>query len=477
MGRASARSCRIRSRSRLAAASTLVVLIIGGLPDIASAAPGSQLWAERYDGPYSRLDNAADVGVSPDGSVVFVTGHSRGTRNGHDYATVAYDATSGAELWAMGYNGPANDDDRAAALGVSSDGSAVFVTGSIGSTNGYAYATVAYDASTGTELWVKRSWRRHSSDARALEVSPDGSAVFVTGAGGRTTGLDDFATVAYDASSGDRLWARRYNGSADDLDVPHAIRTSPDGSTLFVTGVSGGFTSGYDYATVAYDALTGNELWVTRYGGPANSFDSANAIGVSIDGTEVFVTGRSTGSTASASYGTVAYQASTGHELWVEHYTGPANGTPYGDSAQALGVSPDGSAVFVTGGSTGSTSGHDYVTVAYDVSTGDELWDKRYNGPRNDYDRAIALDVSPDADQVFVTGYSKGSGTGYDYATLGYDASTGTKLWVKRYNGPASGRDFVSALAISPVGSEVFVTGSSNGSTNYDYATVAYDVT
>lgn len=52
-----------------------------------------------------------------------------------------------------------------------------------------------------------------------------------------------------------------------------------------------------------------------------------------------------------------------------------------------------------------------------------------------------------------MTGFSNGSGTRYDYATLGYDATTGTKLWVKRYDDPANGRDFAFALGVSPAGS------------------------
>ncbi len=58
-------------------------------------------------------------------------------------------------------------------------------------------------------------------------------------------------------------------------------------------------------------------------------------------------------------------------------------------------MSPDGSEVFVTGFSFGSTSGGDYATLAYDASTGAELWAKRYSGPGNDYDLAYRLGGEP----------------------------------------------------------------------------------
>lgn len=49
--------------------------------------------------------------------------------------------------------------------------------------------------------------------------------------------------------------------------------------------------------------------------------------------------------------------------------------------------------------------------------------------------------MSPDGSEVFVTGYSIGNRTSYDYATLAYDASTGDQLWLRRYNGSANGDD------------------------------------
>ena len=159
-------------------------------------------------------------------------------------------------------------------------------------------------------------------------------------------------------------------------------------------------------------------------------------------------------------YATIAYDAATGTQLWVKRYNGPEN---LGNVANALGVSPDGSRVFVTGESIGSGSDSDYATVAYDAATGTQLWVTRYNGPDSRLDQANALGVSPDGSRVFVTGESLGSGSDFDYASVAYDAATGTQRWVRRFNGATNQGDIAHALGVSPDGSHVFVTGESIG--------------
>ncbi|MBI4547485.1 MAG: SBBP repeat-containing protein [Ignavibacteriae bacterium] len=100
----------------------------------------------------------------------------------------------------------------------------------------------------------------------------------------------------------------------------------------------------------------------------------------------------------------------------------------------------------------------------------DTAWFRRYNGPGNSGDvaRALAVDGSGN---VYVTGTSN-SGTSFDYATIKY-APNGDTLWVRRYDGPGGGNEDAGALAVDGCGS-VYVTGSSYSGTFSDYATIKY---
>ena len=98
----------------------------------------------------------------------------------------------------------------------------------------------------------------------------------------------------------------------------------------------------------------------------------------------------------------------------------------------------------------------------------DTAWVRRYNGPANGDDKAVAIAVDSSGN-VYVTGSSFDSTTGYDYCTIKYFPN-GETAWVRRYNGSSNWHDFTSALELDSNGN-IYVTGRSNG----DYATIKYD--
>ena len=144
------------------------------------------------------------------------------------------------------------------------------------------------------------------------------------------------------ASPGAQLWAKRYNGTGNNADVATAVAVSPTGGTVYVTGQSYGTASVVDYATVAYNAATGTQQWVARYNGPVGS-NVPSSVAVSPNGKMVFVTGKSLQANAQNDYATVAYNAATGHQLWAKGYNGSLNND---DEATSVAVSPTSGTVY-----------------------------------------------------------------------------------------------------------------------------------
>jgi uncharacterized delta-60 repeat protein len=421
----------------------------------------TQQWVARYNGPGNNDDVANSLAVDGSGNV-YVTGRSRAGGVGtEDYATIKYNS-SGDTLWVRRYNGPGNDEDWAYSLAVDGSGN-VYVTGdSYGSGTGIDYATIKYNSS-GVQQWVARYNGPGNGFDGASSLAVDGSGnVYVTGYSvGSGTGFD-YATIKYN-SSGDSLWVRRYNGPGNADDFAGSLAVDSSGN-VYVTGWSLGSGTGNDYATIKYNS-SGVQLWVRRYNGPGNDNDFAGSLAVDGSG-NVYVTGSSYGIGTQEDYATIKYNSS-GDTLWVARYIG----STLADYASSLAVDGSGN-VYVTGRSYRSGTGYDYTTIKYN-SSGDSLWVARYNGPAfstDDFASSLAVDA---LGNVYVTGASWGNQANFDYATIKYNSS-GVQQWVQRYNGPGNADDFAGSLAVDSSGN-VYVTGYSYGSgTGRDYATIKY---
>jgi len=436
----------------------LAVLVAGAMlfNEESSAQAAGEKWVKRYNGPGNLWDYAHAIAVDSSGNV-YVTGDSWASGTASDYATIKYSRT-GKQLWVKRYNGPANYYDTANAIAVDRAGNVYVTGGSIASRTTFDYVTIKYSR-IGKELWVKRYNGPGDDDDGADAIAVDRSGnVYVTGDSIGSGTKSDYTTIKY-SGTGNELWLKRYNGPGNGYDTASAIAVDRSGN-VYVTGDSAGSGHSLDYATVKYSSA-GKQLWVRRYSGGI-----ARALAVDRSG-NVYVTGSIWVSSFVTDYATIKY-SSTGKQLWVRRYNGPAN---YVDIADAIAIDSAGN-VYVTGYSEDSGRMYDYATIKYS-STGEELWVKRYNGPEQGFadDRATTVAVDS-AGNVYVTGSSMGYAHS-DYATIKY-SSTGEELWVKRYNGPGNGVDEANAMAVDNAGN-VYVTGSSEGSgTDSDYATIKY---
>jgi hypothetical protein len=265
------------------------------------------------------------------------------------------------------------------------------------------------------------------------------------------------------AQSVDTAWVRRYNGPGDSTDQAHALAVDESGN-VYVTGGSSNALGIADYATIKYYP-NGDTAWVRRYNGSVDSLDEATAVVVDRFG-NVYVTGGSSDMLGIADYATIKYDPD-GDTAWARRYNGPAD---FWDVASDLAVDSSCN-VYVTGYSFGSGTADDYATIKY-YSNGDTAWVRRYNVPGDFWDMASALAVDSSGD-VYVTGYSSGTGTVDDYATIKYYPD-GDTAWVRRYNGPGDSIDQAHALAVDESGNVYVTGGSSNALGIADYATIKY---
>jgi uncharacterized delta-60 repeat protein len=327
-------------------------------------------------------------------------------------------------------------------------------------------------ATTGMADRVRQVWAKQYNDdgnddyGRAI-CTDAADNVYVAGFSIYPNGDWKIATVKYNRG-GVQQWAVHYD-SPDGISAEgRKIALDPAGN-VYVAGSYNVLGTDNDYVVIKYNG-NGEQLWARRYDSAEHGYDYLYDMAVDSDG-NVHLTGAAGGDGIyGTDYATVKF-SSTGNLLWEARYNGPFQGDD-SDTAYAMTLDESGN-VYVTGGSSGF---EDFATIKYDAA-GNELWVARYDSraePPNDSDYAsdIAVDASGN---VYVTGSSLGVGSFFDYLTIKYDPN-GEELWVQRYNGPGNGIDHANALGIDHAGN-VVITGEAFWDPFYrnDYTTIKYD--
>jgi len=428
------------------------------------SADGAVVWITQFDG-ITGTDWANSIAVDAAGKT-YVTGVSQYYDDYIDYYTLKLDS-AGQAIWGIrrGVSGNGVGDSWAADI-VVDDSLNVTVTGvSYGGDFGFDYVTVQWD-STGTEAWVA-SYTNNLfggyDEATALVLDSENN-VIVTGVTEWDNQTDDIVTVKY-SSGGVELWSAQFDGG-DGVDDA-AFYLGLDSTDAVIVGALATSSQNLEnYSILKYQA-DGSDSWNVQYDGPGNSLDLGLAL--TTDGSSnAFVAGMIISPSNGADISIIKYDT-TGVLEWSRSYNGVANGD---DVPRDIMTDPAGN-VILTGYSEGLNGDRDMITLKYSAA-GDQLWVVTYNGPGNDDDEATKMLVDGNG-LIYVTGYSSGNFTNYDYTTIKYDAS-GNEIWVARYVGPNYGSDAAADLVMDD-DENLYITGYSyRMGMNIDYATVKYDM-
>lgn len=259
-------------------------------------------------------------------------------------------------------------------------------------------------------------------------------------------------------------WINTYNGQSNGDDKGYGIVVDALGN-IITSGYTTNDTSGIDIILIKYNP-NGVQQWRSVYKG--QGYNTDKAFGLAVDGSNnIIVTGFTTQTNGNIDYITLKYNAN-GILQWSKTYNGTGNGID-----KAWGIAVDNTDnIFITGSSKGS-SDNDCVTIKYN-NAGNEIWNKRYNGPKNGDDAGTCI-TRDNNNNIYIAGYGIFElAGGYDYMLLKYN-SGGTQQWVKNYNGTASDEDKAWGISVDNT-NNIYITGTSLGDgTKTDIATLKYN--
>ncbi len=324
-----------------------------------------------------------------------------------------------------------------------------------------AVAEPAVRASTTAEIvWLRQFTQ--AGDDRAYEAASDGTGVYVGGTtdwafpGYINAGSVDAFVRKY-GPDGNEAWTRQFGT----LNIDEVTGISVAGGAVYVAGRTDGPLPGQTHAGLVdaflrrYDP-DGNEVWTREFGSPYSDLAKA----VAADASGIYVAG--------LTYGTLPGQGSSGIvDAFVRKYTADGNeawtrqfGTPQGDEAWAVSVSPTG--VYVAGPTRGifpgqTHAGSDDAFVRKYSVDGAELWTREFGTAGLEW----PYSVSADATGVYVAGWTDGAFPGYPNAGLldifvrryGPD---GNEAWTRQFGTP----NIDGAFAALATGSGVVVAGA-----------------
>ncbi len=414
-----------------------VVAVTDGFSTSRIDAAGALSWTRSV--PTGGLLNS--VAIAPSGAVL-VAGEMQGTNA--DYLVLDYDV-AGNPAWQRSYDWGPSDVEGATALVVAEDGT-VHVSGNAGTATNRSgdVGTLEYDE-TGALLWAVREPLAPRSDGfPALVLDGDGHPI----------------VTSFSLASGSPA-RRRYSPGG----LPEWVLPGTNYSELLAAhllgGVVGASSLAGDVLVGRYDS-NGNKLWSATYPHPAEYYDVPLALGEDLaGGTSVLVAETHPIRFGSITQWRLLRYDRDGTLVWDRLIQ---------DGLTVAGLRVDGAGNAYLWGSVFTAGVSRPALFKYDAA-GSLAWTRQWLAPGAE--ESVFLTAALDgAGNVVLTGSSRASGQGADYATLKFDPS-GNLLWARTRDNSAAD-DRASSVSLDGAGN-VVVTGLSLSGATYQIVSVSYD--
>jgi hypothetical protein len=148
---------------------------------------------------------------------------------------------------------------------------------------------------------------------------------------------------------------------------------------------------------------------------------------------------------------------------WAKSFNGKSAST---DSSSIMKIYESDKSIYTVGTSDAYGGANDIILIKRDYITGDTLWTRHYNGSANADDQAVDMEINQTNGDIYVTGKSHGTGTGYDIVIIKY-SSNGALGWVKRWNNSSlNGDDFPKDIGIDSSG-RILISGYTYNKSDY----------
>jgi hypothetical protein len=245
------------------------------------------------------------------------------------------------------------------------------------------------------------------------------------------SGNQKMNATQYDATTIDQLtngttnWISQYNSSNQKAFITASCNDA-SGNLYTVGAIRTNTTNGIDFLVIKLDAA-GIVLWVYTYNGPNSTNDVASAVCVDASG-NVYVAGASDGSGGTlVDYATIQLNSS-GVQQWCTRY----DYNSLMDVPTAIELNSTETRLIVTGSSGATMTDWDFATLTYDAATGTQVHSNRTTNVNNAQDKVLGM-ASDGSGNLYITG-TVWNGTDFDVQLVKLDTAL-TQVWVQSFDG------------------------------------------